>query len=85
MYKYSFINRNIACTKADLSYFIKNNRSGCKVYIHPYNKMWCNVDIYLHKNYRYCIILNYIYANRHVLKCSDKAKEFYNKWKDDKL
>jgi len=47
--------------------------------------MYCNVDIYLHKNYRYCIILNYIYANRNALKCSDKAKEFYNKWKNDKI
>lgn len=85
MYKYSFINRNTICTKEYLSFFIRNNKKGCKIYIHPYNRIYCNVDIYLHKDYRYCIILNYIYANRDGLKCSDKAREFYNKYKDDKI
>lgn len=78
MYKYSFINRNTVCTKQYLSFFIRNNKKGCKIYIYPYNKMWCNIDIYLHKNYSYCVILNYIYANRNALKCSDKAKQFIN-------
>lgn len=85
MYKYYFFNQPTHSAKRALSFFIRYPREGCRVEIEPYNNMWCNITISLHPNFAYSVILNYIYANRNALKCSNKAKEFYNKYTNNKI
>lgn len=78
MYKFLIINQPTWHVKQCLSFFTrKNNKPGCRIYIHPYNNMFCNVEIYLHPDHMYCVVLNYIKANKKYCKCSAKAKEYF--------
>ena len=78
MYKYYIFNQPTYSAKRALRFFIRNNREGCKIHIMPYNNQWCNIEIALHPNHAYCVIMNYIADNKDSLKCSDKAKQFIN-------
>lgn len=76
MYKFYIFNQPTYDVKRTLGFFIRHPREGCRVEIEPYNNMWCNVTIYLHPNFAYSIILNYISNNKKSLKCTTKAKQF---------
>lgn len=79
MYKFLIINQPIWAVKQHLNFFArKNNKPGCRVYIHPYNRLFCNVEIFLHPNYAYCVVINYIRYNKKECKCSEKALNFIN-------
>lgn len=78
MYKFYIFNQPTYSAKRALKFFSRNNKEGCRINIMPYNNLWCNVEISLHPNYAYCVIMNYIANNKDSLKCSDKARQFIN-------
>ena len=78
MFKFYIFNQPTYSVKRALGFFLRKDREGCKVHIMPYNNLWCNVEIALHPNHAYCVIMNYIVDNKDSLKCSDKAKQFIN-------
>lgn len=80
MYKYVIPNQSLYDTKQYLNYFIDRNRKGCKVELYPYNNLWCYVVIWVHPNYDYSVIRNYIkmHLKYNQCICSDKAKQFLN-------